>query len=157
MVRIFALLAALLLLNGPGLAQSEEADREAIVTLLREGPLNIGPDIDAWEANYHPDWTVWFAGAAEARQRADHMPLVRDYVARGAVVERYDLDLVSFDLFGDTAIVRHLAQEHVRDPENGLRIIDYSATTTLVRTDGRWLIRTSSLSFPAGYEVPGER
>lgn len=150
------LCAVTLFMAGPAIAQSDRDDEDAILSMLREGALNIGRDTARWEANFHPDWTVWFAGNDTQREREPHMQAVRDYVARGAVVEQFELQPVSLDVFGDQALIRYHAIEHVRDPENGLRVIHYAATALLLKEDGRWLIRASSLSFPSGYTPPAE-
>jgi len=133
-------------------APAQQDDEQAMLAILSEGPLNIGRDTRAWADNFHPDWNLWFVGNEQPRQRAPHMQAVFDYVERGAVVEAYQLNLVSLEIFGDQALARYHAREQVRDPQNGLRLIDYAAVTFLVREDGRWLIRASSLTFPAGFE-----
>ena len=150
-----SILAALLLglvAMSQSVAQSvEEADREQIIAIMEGGPLHIGVETDLWEQNFHPDWTVWFAGNEATRDRALHMPAVHDYVASGAVVVAYEFDLVSLDLFEDIAVVRYNAIEHIREGDGNMRVVPYSGNDTLVREGDRWLIRTSSLSFPARY------
>ena len=149
-----SVLFLLTMLAGMSPALAQHDDEQAILAILSEGPLNIGRDTQAWADNFHPDWNIWFAGNEEARQREPHMQAVFDYVERGAVVEAYQLDLVSLEILGDQALARYHSREEVRDPQNGLRVIDYAAVTLLVREEGRWLIRASSLTFPAGFEPP---
>lgn len=144
----------LTLLAGFTPAAAQQDDEQAILAILSEGPLNIGHDTQAWSDNFHPDWNIWFVGSEHPRQREPHMQAVFDYVAGGAVVEAYQLDLVSLEIFGDQALARYHSREEVRDTQNGLRVIDYAAVTLLVKEEGRWLIRASSLTFPAGYEPP---
>ena len=133
--------------------RTAESDRDAILDIIRTGPLNIGRDTAAWEANFHSDWTVWFAGQAEPRERGPHMQAVREYVARGARVTAFDIELVSLDVDDDRALIRFNAVEQIDDPDVGERVVHYSAVAFLVHEQGRWQIYRSSLSFPAGYEV----
>ena len=79
------------------------------------------------------------------------MALVRDYLAQGVEVEAYELDLVRLNIYGDQAVIDFNAVETIREVDGGLRIVRYSATAVLVREAGRWLIRTTSLSFPERY------
>jgi len=129
----------------------DDADREAILAIMRDGPVAIGPGTDTWESNFHPDWTVWFLGQAEARQREPHMANVRAYVDSGADVIAYDFDLVGLDVIGATAIVRYNAVEHIVEGDGGQRDVAYSGADILVREDGRWLILSSSIAFPERY------
>lgn len=133
-------------------AQTNEAeDRAAILAIMGRGPVGIGADFEAWERNFHPDWTVWFAGNEAARDRAPHMADVRDYVGSGNEVEDYQLEPVRLSLHGDHAIIDYNAVETIRRIDGGLRIVHYSGTDLLVREAGRWLILSTSISFPARY------
>lgn len=143
------LLAALLLLATPAvLAQSDATDRTAILDILENGPVAIGPGTENWEVNFHPDWTVWFAGGDAVRERGPHMADVRDYVGRGADVVEFELDLVSLQIRGDTAFARYNAVEHIIEGDGGRRDVAYSGTDWLVREDGRWLILSTTVAFP---------
>ena len=138
----------------PVLAHAESDrtdDRAAILAMMERGSVGIGADFEAWARNFHPDWTIWMAGSEAAREREAHMALVRDYLAQGAEVEAYELDLVRLNIYGDQAVLDYNAVETIREADGGLRIVRYSATAVLVREAGRWLIRTTSLSFPERY------
>lgn len=154
--RILSAMIAILLLATPVTAQDDGVgDRTAILAIMERGPVGIGSDFEAWERNFHPDWTVWFAGDEAPRPREPHMDAVRDYVARGAEVEDYALDLVRLNMHGDRAVIDYNAVETIREGDGGLRIVRYSGTDLLVKEDGRWLILTSSLSFPERYVQEG--
>lgn len=160
---IFSLFATFVLVGGSAAGQPVGDDRSGVVSsmptdarsqiidLMQNGPLNIGVDTAAWERNFHPEWTVWFAGSETPRARADHMPAVYAYVESGAVVTGYELDVVSLDVFGAVAQIRYNAVETIREGDGNLRVVPYSGTDVLVFEDGRWWIRSSSLSFPARY------
>lgn len=156
--QLFGVLCCLLSLGATTTVGAEPSrdDRAAILDVMENGPLMIGRNTQAWMDNFHPGWTVWFAGAPEVRLREAHMQDVLAYVERGAVVTAYDFTLVSLDVEGDQALIRYLARETIDDPDQGERIVQYSGVDQLVREDGRWLIFSSSLSFPAGYTPSDE-
>ena len=153
----FAMIAmAMMLPAAPAMAQSRAeapagqvaimTDREAILAILSRGPVGIESEFSAWERNFHPDWTVWFSGQDGVRARDPHMANVRAYVATGAAVIGYEFELDDLVLDAETALVRFHAVETIRESDGGLRIVPYAGTDYLVRRDGRWLIRTSSVS-----------
>ena len=65
---------------------SESDEGSAILAIMSRGPVGIENDFEAWERNFHPDWTVWFSGQDGVRARGPHMDSVREYMARGAAV-----------------------------------------------------------------------
>ncbi|MEP3073763.1 DUF4440 domain-containing protein [Maricaulis sp.] len=139
-----------------GLAQdgaAEDPDQPAILAMLERGPVGLATDFEAWAGNFHPEWSVWFAGRDAAVERDVHMQRVRDYVATGIDVEAFDFDLVRYQRHGATAIVDFNATEYIRQADGTLRTVRFSETAVLVREDGRWLIRSSSLSFPQREEA----
>ena len=46
------------------------------------------------------------------------------------------------------AQLRYNAQETIVGPDDVTTVIEYSAVSLLVRENGRWLLRTSSLFYP---------
>lgn len=131
-----------------------QGDRAQILSIMERGPVGIGQDFEAWARHFHPDWSVWFAGQDAPRARTGHMQAVRDYVASGAEVVDYEFDLVRLTLRGDTAFIDYNAIERIAQGDGSLRVVHYSGSDVLVREDGRWLIYSSSLSFPARYDQP---
>lgn len=132
---------------------AEDPDRAAIIAILERGPVGLATDFEAWAGNFHPEWSVWFAGRDAAVERDVHMQRVRDYVATGIDVEAFDFDLVRYQRYGDTAIVDFQATEYIRQADGTLRTVRFSETAVLLREHGRWLIRSSSLSFPQREEA----
>lgn len=121
-------------------------ERAAILSILSRGPVGIETDFEAWERNFHPDWTVWFSGQAGVRARGPHMASVRDYIAGGAAVISYDFELDALVVSDETALARFHAIETIREAGGNERRVAYAGTDYLVHEGGRWLIRTSSVS-----------
>ena len=122
-------------------------DYKSIVNLLKDGPVGIETDFDAWEDEFHEDWTVWFVGQDKARAKAPHMEAVRDYVlVRGAKVVSYEAYFSDIVVNGDTALVRFNAVETLTQPDGSPRVVKYASTDYLVRENDQWKIRTTTIA-----------
>ncbi len=117
-----------------------------IIALLDDGPMGIETDFEAWESDFHEDWTVWFPGQPAARAKAPHMADVRDYIASGAKVVSYQADFADIAIVGDTALVRFNAVETLEEPDGAPRVVRYASTDFLVRVDGEWKVRATTVS-----------
>lgn len=124
-----------------------ETDRLAIIRLLENGPMGIETDFEAWSAEYHPDWTVWFAGQPEARAKAEHMALVRDYIDGGARVLSYEADFVHIEVRGHTALARFNTTETLREADGSTRVARFASSDMLLKEDGEWRVLTTSIAF----------
>jgi ketosteroid isomerase-like protein len=142
---IFTLCAASL----PAFASEQDwsADQQAIVDLISNGPVGIETDFEAWGSEYHDDWTVWFAGQAEPRAKIPHMQLVRDYIDGGARVVSYEAEFADIAVLGDTALARFNATEALMEADGTPRTVRYAGTDYLVRVDGAWKVRATTVAF----------
>jgi ketosteroid isomerase-like protein len=145
-------LAALFVLGAaslPALASEQDwsADQQAIANLLSNGPMGIETDFEAWASEYHDDWTVWFAGQAEPRAKDPHMQLVRDYIDGGARVVSYEAEFADIAVLGDTALARFNATESLMEADGSPRTVRYAGTDYLVRVDGAWKVRATTVAF----------
>jgi ketosteroid isomerase-like protein len=127
--------------------QDWSADQQAIADLLSNGPVGIETDFEAWASEYHEDWTVWFAGQAEARAKVPHMKLVRDYIEGGARVVSYEAEFADITVLGDTALARFNATESLMEADGSPRTVRYAGTDYLVRVDGVWKVRATTVAF----------
>ncbi|MCB2113521.1 MAG: nuclear transport factor 2 family protein [Parvularculaceae bacterium] len=122
------------------------AEQQEIIALLENGPMGIETDFEAWENEFHKDWTVWFVGQPEARAKPGHMASVRDYIGRGAKVLSYDAQFADIAIMGDTALARFNAVEKLLNPDGSPRTVNYASTDFLVKVDGEWKIRTTTVA-----------
>ncbi len=164
MTRTLFIAALLLGLASAGAARAQAAAeprwtpaQQEIIDLLDDGPMGIETDFEAWEDEFHDDWTVWFAGQPAARARAPHMAGVRAYIDRGARVVSYEATFADIAIVGDTALARFNAVETLREPDGAPRVVRYASTDFLVRVDGAWKIRATTVAFtdaPEGAPAP---
>lgn len=147
----FALAALMVLCPAVPAAADEawSADQQAVIDVLKDGPLGIDQDFESWESKFHPDWTVWFANQPEDRAKAPHMQTVRDYIGGGAVVTGYVFEPVDVLVGADYAHVRFNATETIREADGSIRVVKYGGTDLLVQEDGEWRIRATTVSFPS--------
>lgn len=151
MKRLFpsAALFALCAMSLPALASEQDwsADQQAIADLLSNGPMGIETDFEAWASEYHDDWTVWFADQAEPRAKGPHMQMVRDYIDGGARVVSYEAEFADIAVLGDTALARFNATESLIEADGTPRTVRYASTDYLVRVDGAWKVRATTVAF----------
>lgn len=121
--------------------------QQEIIALLGDGAMGIESGFEAWEAEFHDDWTVWFAGQPAVRAKAPHMAQVRDYIGGGARVVDYRADFADIAILGDTALARYNAVETLREADGTTRVVRYAGTAFLVRVDGDWKIRATTVAF----------
>jgi hypothetical protein len=91
--------------------------QQEIIALLENGPMGIETDFEAWENEFHDDWTVWFAGQPDAHAKGPHMARVRDYIGRGARVVSYEAEFADIAIVGLTALARFNAIETLQEPD----------------------------------------
>lgn len=148
MIRLFVFMSLLVttpLANAEG--KDWTPDQQAIIDLLKDGPVGIETNFDAWEDEFHEDWTVWFVGQDKARTKAPHMEAVRDYVlVRGARVVSYEAYFSDIVVNGDTALARFNAVETLTQPDGSPRVVKYASTDYLVRDGNHWKIRTTTIA-----------
>ena len=152
-------LAALLLFCSPSLAQEKQEwtpEQQAIVDLLKNGPMNIETNFENWEDKYHEEWTVWFAGQPTVRQKPAHMERVRDYIGQGAKVISYTAQFADISVIGNTAFARFNAIEELRNPDGSPRTVYYAGTDYLIKVDGQWKVRATTVAFTPQDEESGE-
>jgi len=154
MTRTIFIVSLLLGLAAAGAASAQTAaaprwtpGQLEIIALLDDGPMGIETDFEAWESEFHDDWTVWFAGQPAARARAPHMAGVREYIDRGARAVSYEAAFADIAIVGDTALARFNAVETLREPDGAPRVVRYAGTDFLVRVDGEWKVRASTVTF----------
>lgn len=123
------------------------ADQQAIIDLLSDGPLGIENDFESWAAEFHPDWTIWFAGRAEVRAKGPHMQAVRDYIDGGARVTGFEAEFIDITVTGDTAVARFNATESLQEADGSARTSRFASMDYLIREDGVWTIRATTLTF----------
>ena len=121
-------------------------DQQEIIALLENGPMGIESNFEAWENEFHEDWTVWFVGQPEVRAKPGHMAGVRDYIGRGAKVISYTAQFADIAVRGDTAVARFNALEELQNPDGSPRTVNYASTDYLVKVDGEWKIRTTTVA-----------
>jgi hypothetical protein len=121
--------------------------QQEIIALLENGPMGIETDFEAWENEFHDDWTVWFAGQPDAHAKGPHMARVRDYIGRGARVVSYEAEFADIAIVGLTALARFNAVETLQEPDGTPRIVHYASTDFLIRVDGEWKIRATTISY----------
>ena len=147
---ISMLLAAASVLLFAGAEANDEkrwtAEQQEIIALLENGPMGIETDFEAWEDEFHDDWTVWFVGQPEVRAKPGHMAGVRDYIGRGAKVISYTAQFADIAVNGDTAVARFNAIEKLQNPDGSPRTVNYASTDFLVKVDGEWKIRTTTVA-----------
>jgi hypothetical protein len=147
-VRLLAMIA----LASPAFACAESArswtqDQQSVIDLLKDGPMGIETDFEAWESEFHNDWTVWFAGKPEAKSKVPHMAGVRDYIGRGAKVVSYTAEFADVVIHGDTALARFNAIESLINPDGTPRVVHYASTDLLVRAGKSWKILATTVAF----------
>lgn len=121
-------------------------EQQEIIALLENGPMGIETNFEAWENEFHEDWTVWFVGQPEVRAKPGHMAGVRDYIGRGAKVISYTAQFADIAIKGDTAVARFNAIEKLQNPDGSPRTVNYASTDYLVRVDGEWKIRATTVA-----------
>ncbi len=121
-------------------------EQKAIIALLENGPMGIESNFEAWEKEFHEDWTVWFVGQPQVRAKPGHMADVRDYIGRGARVISYTAQFADIAVNGDTAVARFNAIEKLQNPDGSLRTVNYASTDYLVKVDGEWKIRATTVA-----------
>ena len=126
---------------------------QEIIAVLENGPMGIETDFDAWADEFHDDWTVWFAGQPAPRAKADHMPMVRDYIESGARVASFTAEFTDIEILGEMALARLNATEELINPDGGTRIVRYASTELLEREEGMWKVRASTVAFLPDPEV----
>ena len=127
-------------------------DQQSVIDLLQDGPMGIETDFEAWESEFHDDWTVWFAGQPAARAKVPHMASVRDYIGRGAKVVSYKAEFADVVIHGDTALARFNAVETLTNPDGSPRVVHYASTDLLVRDAKTWKILATTVAFPPDVE-----
>ena len=153
-----ALLVFMLGLGAPAQAEIEPhpnwtpAEQE-IIAVLENGPMGIETDFDAWANEFHDDWTVWFAGQPAPRAKADHMPMVREYIESGARVASFTAEFTDIEILGEMALARLNATEELVNPDGSTRIVRYASTELLERQEGAWKVRASTVAFLPEPEV----
>lgn len=121
--------------------------QQEIIALLENGPMGIETDFEAWENEFHEDWTVWFAGQPDARAKGPHMARVRDYIGSGARVVSYEAEFADIAIVGLTALARSNAIETLQEPGGTPRVVHYASTDFLIRSGKEWKIRATTVSF----------
>lgn len=121
-------------------------EQQEIIALLENGPMGIETDFEAWENEFHDDWTVWFVGQPEASAKPGHMKRVRAYIGGGAKVISYTAQFADIVINGDTALARFNAIEKLENADGSPRTVRYASTDYLVRVDGEWKIRTTTVA-----------
>ena len=131
-------------------ARAWTPEQQSVIDAVSRGPVGIDSDFDRWADGYGSDWTYWRMGSAETRPRDVHMDLVRGVVEDGNRITAFEMEPVDVVVMGDVAQLRYNAEETIVGPDGTVTVVDYSAVALLVREDGRWLLRTSSLFYPEG-------
>ncbi len=149
-MRILALLAATILFFSPSLAQEQQKwtpEQQAIAELLENGPMNIETNFEDWDDKFHEEWTVWFAGQPSVRKKPEHMEGVRNFIGQGAKVISYTAQFADITVYGNTAFARFNAVEELRNPDGSPRTVYYAGTDYLIKVDGQWKIRATTVAF----------
>lgn len=123
-------------------------EQEAVIAALSRGPVGIEEDFERWESGFHPDWSFWQMGTVEVRPRDIHMGLVHELIDGGAAVRAFEFTPVDVVVLGDMAMVRANAVETIEHPDGRSQVVRYASMEMLVRVEGRWLVRASSIVFP---------
>ena len=133
-------------------AQKWSAEQQEIISILENGPMGIETDFEAWEDEFHLDWTVWFPGQTSARAKKPHMDDVRNYIERGAKIISYEADFADIIVFGETAVARFNAIETIKEPDSKIRIVYYGSTDYLIRVGDTWKIRSTTVALQSAPE-----
>ncbi|WP_273184511.1 DUF4440 domain-containing protein [Hyphomonas adhaerens] len=75
------------------------------------------------------------------------MQLVRDYIEGGARVVSYEAAFADITVLGDTALARFNATESLLEADGSPRTVRYAGTDYLVRVDGTWKVRATTVAF----------
>jgi len=121
--------------------------QQAVIDAVKNGPVGIESDFDAWADGYAEDWTYWRVGAKDTRARGEHMRLVRDFVEAGNRVTAFHLDPVDVVIRGDVAMLRFIATETFVDVDGETSAVRYASATLLTREEGRWSVFATNIIY----------
>ena len=139
-----SILVSIVIASTPAQLGGQEApltwtpEQQAVIEAASVGPVGIEDDFDRWEDGFLPAWSYWRVGTEETRARATHMGLVRDVVAAGNRIERFELVPVDVIVRGDVALLRYNAVETLRQPDGETRVIRYSSADLYAKEQGVW-------------------
>ena len=146
------LLVGLTLLPGTGMAADPgktdfTPEQQAVIDAVKNGPVGIESDFDAWADGYARDWTYWRLGAKETRPRGTHMALVRDFVEAGNRVTGFELEPVDVVIRGDIAMLRLIATETFVSTAGETSAVRYASASMLTREEGRWKVLATNILY----------
>lgn len=132
-------------------AHGQETDwtpeQQAVIDALKNGPVGIESDFDAWAAGYAADWTYWRVGDDHTRGRDEHMALVHEYVDAGNRPKAFELEPIDVIIRGDVALLRLIATEELQEANGDERVVRYASAAMLVREDGRWTMLATNIVY----------
>lgn len=134
----------------PGAAAADlkwTAEEQAVIDAVKDGPVGIESDFDAWAQGYAEDWSYWRVGDPETRARDEHMALVRDFIDKGNRPTAFALEPVDILIRGDIALLRLIAEETLLSSSGEERVVRYASASVLTREDGDWRILATNIVY----------
>ena len=145
---IVAVLVGLIIPTGAEAADLKRtAEEQAVIDAVKDGPVGIETDFDAWAQGYAEDWSYWRVGDPEIRARDEHMALVRDFIDKGNRPTAFALEPVDILIRGDIALLRLIAEETLLSPSGEERVVRYASASVLTREDGVWQVLATNIVY----------
>jgi ketosteroid isomerase-like protein len=147
----FLIVGALVGLTIPAVAEVQDqkwtSEEQAVIDAVKDGPIGIESNFDAWEQGYADDWSYWRVGDPEIRARDEHMALVRDFIDEGNRPTAFALEPVDLLIRGDIALLRLIAEETLLSPSGEEKVVRYASATVLTREDGVWKVLATNIVY----------
>ena len=139
------------------------SDEEQVIAAMERIPMLLASeDFATFASNFHADFSQWFVGKTEVRDRAAYLATIRQWYELGNRPVSNDVRPVSIQIQGNVAITRAFFEETSKDAIGLENTVSYWGETIFVKENGRWLQFSASLSpttplMPAAETTPKQR
>lgn len=126
-------------------------DQEQVIAAMEHIPMLLASEeFDTFAAYFHSDFSQWFVGNTEVRDRTAYLAAIRQWYEAGNRPVSNEVRPVSIQIRGNVAITRAFFEETSKDRLGLENTVSYWGETIFVKENGHWLQFSASLSPTTG-------